>query len=239
MSSSTATICRRGTGAKPGFSCRPADAASVITGFVGFGQGEEHARPGAFAFDHAFQVADHTDADVVTRLERDDAQSGALGPEGEPPVKAAIGAFLAEVAGPGGDEGERSSLELKILAARSEVAGGVDVWRDAVGGEQDGGEGIAQAFLRQADGKVGDVDADPMPPEYFRRMDGGAAAAERIKHPVAGAGGCVRGGRRASGWVDEAFVRRTEYKGPAEAGPRDADKIETGQSLSSLGGQPA
>ncbi|MFO1201357.1 MAG: hypothetical protein U1E58_01830 [Tabrizicola sp.] len=44
-----------------------------------------------------------------------------------------------------------------ILAARRKVAGGVDVLRDAVGGELDRGEGIAKALFDQADGKVGDA----------------------------------------------------------------------------------
>lgn len=54
----------------------------------------------------------------------------------------------------------------------------MEVLRDAVGGELDGRKGIAQALFDQSDGKVGDVDADPTPPEFFRRMDGGRAAAE-------------------------------------------------------------
>lgn len=144
----------------------------------GFGQGQEDTHPGAFAFDHAFQVADHADAHVLTRLDGDDAQRGALDPEVEPPVEAPIRALLAEVAGLGGDEGERPFFKLMILAPRRKVAGGVDVLRDAVGGELDGRKGIAQALFDQSDGKVGDVDADPAPPEFFRRMDGGAAAAE-------------------------------------------------------------
>lgn len=129
-------------------------------GFGRFGQGQEHAHPGAFAFQHTLEVADHADADILTRLDADDAQSGALGAEVKPPVKTAIRALFPEVAGLGGDEGERPFLEFMILAPRRKVAGGVDVLRDAVGGELDGRKGIAQALFDQADGKVGDVDAD-------------------------------------------------------------------------------
>lgn len=157
----------------------------------GFREGQENPHSGTFALDHAFQVADHADANILTRLDADDPQRGALGPEVEPPVEATIRALLAEVAGLGGDEGERPFLELMVFAPRRKVAGGVDVLRDAVGGELDGRKGIAQALFDQADGKVGDVDADPLPPEFFRRMDGGAATAERVKHHIAGVGGGI------------------------------------------------
>lgn len=83
--------------------------------FGGVGRGQEDADPGAFAFDGAFQVADHADAHILTRLDGDDAHRGATGPEVEPPVQAPVRALLAEVAGLGGEEGERPFLELMIL----------------------------------------------------------------------------------------------------------------------------
>lgn len=106
----------------------------------------------------------------------------------KPPVEAAIRALFAEVAGLGVDERERPFFELVILAPRGKVAGPGQVLRDAVGQELDAGKGIAQALFDQADGKVGDVDADPGPPEFLSRMNGGAATAERIKHHIAGVG---------------------------------------------------
>ena len=36
---------------------------------------------------------------------------------------------------------------------------------------------------------MGDVDADPVAAHLLRRMNGGAAAAERVEHHVAGIGG--------------------------------------------------
>jgi hypothetical protein len=56
-----------------------------------------------------------------------------------------------------------------VLALARQVAGGVDVLGCAVGGEPGGRKGIAQALFDQADGRVGDVDADPTPPQLFRR----------------------------------------------------------------------
>ena len=99
--------------------------------------------------------------------------------------------LLAEVAGLGGDQAERPLLELEVVVlvvapAPGEVAGAGEVLRHAVGVEGDAGEGVAQALLDQADGEVGDVDADPLPPELLRRVHGGAAAAERVEHHLAG-----------------------------------------------------
>jgi hypothetical protein len=60
-------------------------------------------------------------------------------------------------------------LELVVLAALGEVAGAGEVLRGAVGGEGHLREGVAQALLDQADGEVGDVDADPLPSQLLRR----------------------------------------------------------------------
>jgi hypothetical protein len=79
-----------------------------------------------------------------------------------------------------------------------------------MGGEGDLGEGIAQAFFDQPDGQMGDVDADPLAAQLLGGVDGGAAAAERVEHHVAGVG---RGGEDAFeqgdgflGGVAEAFL---------------------------------
>lgn len=62
-------------------------------------------------------------------------------------------------------------------------------------------------------------------------MDGGAATAERVEHHVAGVGGGVEDafekGDGFLGGVAEAFLgpEGPKCKDPAEAGPRDADKI--------------
>ena len=52
-------------------------------------------------------------------------------------------------------------------------------------------KGILQTFLDQRNGEMRDVDADPLPVQFMRRMHRGAAAAERIEHHVARVG---RGG---------------------------------------------
>ena len=46
-------------------------------------------------------------------------------------------------------------------------------------------EGIAQPALDQIDREIGDIDADPLPAEFLRRVNGGAASAKRIEHHVA------------------------------------------------------
>ena len=51
--------------------------------------------------------------------------------------------------------------------------------------ELDAGEGVLQPFLDQADREMRDVDPDPVAPELLRRVNGGAAAAERVEHDVA------------------------------------------------------
>lgn len=99
------------------------------------------------------------------------------------------------------------------------TAGGVEVLRGAVGEELDGGECVAQAIFGQGDCEVGDVDLGPLPPELFRRMDVGAADAERLKHDVAGFGGGVRGGRRALARGKGMFRNcRTEMQRPRQSG---------------------
>ena len=46
-------------------------------------------------------------------------------------------------------------------------------------------EGVGEALLDEADGEVGDVDADPAAVEALRDLDGGAAAAEGVEDEVA------------------------------------------------------
>ena len=145
----------------------------------------------------------------------------------------------------GVDQGQRPFFKLVILAPRGKVFRARQVLRRAVGEELDIREGRAQTLFDQADGKMGDVDADPTTPKFLGGMDGGAAAAERVKHHIAGVGRGVEDAFKERdgllGGVAEAFfglekrrevpdrnasdLRFGECKGPAEAGPRDADKI--------------
>ncbi len=46
-------------------------------------------------------------------------------------------------------------------------------------------EGIIEPILDEADGEVGDVDADPAAVEFLGDLDGGAAAAEGVEDYVA------------------------------------------------------
>ena len=71
-------------------------------------------------------------------------------------------------------------------AARCGCAGVVGGFADhVVGGFDLGAEGVGEALLDEADGEVGDVDADPAAVEALRDLDGGAAAAEGIENDVA------------------------------------------------------
>lgn len=71
------------------------------------------------------------------------------------------------------------------------------------------GKRLLQPLFDQADGEVGDVNADPLAPQLLCGVDGGAAPAERIKHYVAGiAAGlndALQQGQRLLGGVAEAF----------------------------------
>ena len=100
-----------------------------------------------------------------------------------------VGALLATLPGLGvGDQRDRPKLEL-VLVGGGELAGAVEVHRHAMHVEFDALEGVAQPAPDQVDGDMGNVDADPPPVEFFGGMDGGAAAAERVEHQVAGVGG--------------------------------------------------
>jgi hypothetical protein len=46
-------------------------------------------------------------------------------------------------------------------------------------------EGVFEPTLDEIDREVGDINANPLPAEFLRRVNGGAAAAKRIKHDVA------------------------------------------------------
>jgi hypothetical protein len=95
-----------------------------------------------------------------------------------------------------------------VLVARREVARSLDVLRDAVDVVRDARKRVLEAPLDQCNGKMRDVDADPLPAEFFRGMNGGAAAAKGIEDDVAGVGG---GG-------DDAFEQRDGLlRGVAEA----------------------
>ena len=79
-----------------------------------------------------------------------------------------------------------------------------------MGGELHALEGIAQPLFDQPDGKVGHVDPDPLPPQFLRRVHGGAAAAERIEHHIAGIGRGIQDALQQRhgflGGVAEAFL---------------------------------
>jgi hypothetical protein len=66
-----------------------------------------------------------------------------------------------------------------------EAFGAGQVFRHADGFEIDAGIAFAYAVFDHPDGDMGDVDPDPAPPEFLRRIDRSAAAAKRIEDQVA------------------------------------------------------
>ena len=108
------------------------------------------------------------------------------------------------------DQRQRPPLELVAvvlgqLARRGEV---LRLAHDRVILLLDQPEHVLQPVLHQGDGEVGDVDADPAPAQLLRGRDGGAAAAERVEHDVAGV---------AAGREDALQEREWLLRGVAEA----------------------
>ena len=68
------------------------------------------------------------------------------------------------------------------LAGTGYVGGFAD---DGVGFADVVAEGVVEAGFDEADGEVGDVDADPAAVEALGDLDGGAAAAEGVEDDVA------------------------------------------------------
>ena len=163
-------------------------------GFGWFLERDVDADLGLLALQDAHEVADLGDADVVAALDGEDDLAGRAGVvvmEVEASVDAAVGTLLDAFGGTRAAEAERPVLEL-ILVLFGELSG-----PGHVGGFADdlvrladfGTVGVVEAGLDEADGEVGDVDADPATVEFLGDLDGGAAAAEGIKDDVAFVGG--------------------------------------------------
>ncbi len=125
MASSSVTICRRGTEAKPGSHCRPASAASACPGVRGLGQRQDDADARAFTPHRALEVADHAASHILPGLDADDPHSGLA--ETEPPDRPPVGALLARVPGLGGDQRQGRFREPVSLPPRFRVAGAPDL----------------------------------------------------------------------------------------------------------------
>ena len=83
------------------------------------------------------------------------------------------------------NQGQRPLLELPLVQ-----------FRQRLGAAKIGGlaaflklniiaESVFEAAFDEVDGKVGDINANPLPSEFLRRVNGGAATAKWIKHDVA------------------------------------------------------
>ena len=107
------------------------------------------------------------------------------GPEIDVAINPPVRPLLRKVAGLGGNQRQRPFFELVIFAPRRQIARTLQVLRHAVGGELHARKGIAQPLFNQPDRQMRHVDAHPLPPQLLRRMNGGAAAAERIEHGIA------------------------------------------------------
>ena len=107
--------------------------------------------------------------------------------EVETAIDAAVGALLDALGGTRSAETERPVLELVLvlfgeLRGPGYVGGFAD---NLVCGADFGAVGVVEAGLDEADGEVGDVDADPAAVELLGDLDGGAAAAEGVEDYVA------------------------------------------------------
>jgi len=131
--------------------------------------------------------------------------------EVEATVDAAVGSFFL-VGGACADLAERPPLEL-IFVFGGECGGSSVVgWLayDVVGGFDLGAKCVGEAFLDEADGEVGDVDADPAAAEALGYLNGGAAAAEGVEDHVAFVGtgfeDAFEERERFLRWIPESFV---------------------------------
>ncbi len=133
--------------------------------FGGFFEGDVDADFGLLALEDADEVADLGDADVVAALDGEDNLAGVAGVvvvEVEAAVDAAVGTLLDAFGGAGSAEAERPVLELVLvlfceLGGSGYVGGFTD---DLVGLADAGAVGVVEAGFDEADGEVGDVDAD-------------------------------------------------------------------------------
>ena len=90
-----------------------------------------------------------------------------------------------------------------MLVAQGKITRGIERLRTAFDLEGKAGESLAHALFNQANGKMGDINADPLPPQLLRGVNGSTAASEGIEHHMAFIGG---GG-------DNAFEQRKGFLG--------------------------
>src|SRR5438105_2992528 len=62
-------------------------------------------------------------------------------------------------------------------------------------------EGVAEPTLDQIDREISDIDADPFPAKFLRRVNGGTASAERIEHDIARITARVDDALKKSEWL--------------------------------------
>jgi hypothetical protein len=113
------------------------------------------------------------------------------------PTAAASRPFVPTFPRLGFDHRERPEFKL-VLVPRGEIERGLQVLRTAHHVKGEAQEGIFHPLFNEADGGVGDINPDPLPPQLLRGVHGSAAAAEGTEHHIALVGG---GG-------DDAFEQR-------------------------------
>ena len=109
----------------------------------------------------------------------------ALGQIIEPAVDALVAALL--VARVAADLPAHPLLEL-VRVVGCQPLGAGEVLRHADRLELDARIALAHPVLDHADGDMGDVDPDPLPAQFLRRIDRRPAAAEGVEHDVARVG---------------------------------------------------
>ena len=151
-------------------------------------EAEEDADLGLFAVEHADEIANLRDRHTA-RLDGKDNLLGLAGivvVEVQAAIDAAVGSLLL-FGGPRAHLAQRPPLKL-VFVFGGQLRGSGVICRLAnyvIGLLDLRAKGIGEALLDEADGEVGNVDADPAAIEALRDLDGGAAAAERVEDYVA------------------------------------------------------
>lgn len=178
----------------------------------GLFESNENADLCLLALDDTAQVSNIFDADVAGFDGENDLLRFAafFVVKVEASVDALVRAFLLLDAACA-DQAESPPLELEwVLVGEFVCVGnGNRLADDLVGFGDLVAEGVAEAAFDEADGKVGDVDADPVSFELLCDGNGGAAAAEGVEDGVAfvtaGFDDSFEQGLGLLGWVAETF----------------------------------
>lgn len=182
--------------------------------FSGFFKGDVDADLGLLALENSDEIADLGDTDVMATFDGEDdlfGVAGAVVVEEKPSIDASVRALL-HLGGACSAETERPILKLVLilfgkLRGSGDVGGFAD---DLVGFADFETKRIVEARLDEANGEVGDIDADPAAVKLLRNLNCGATATERIEDNIAFVGRCAENAFEESfgflGGVAEAFL---------------------------------